>query len=48
LHDRRFARLPILIETEKSSRTTRPGDIALDPLDVMNLTLLRSLRDGDI
>ena len=46
LHDPRFAHLPILIETEKSSRTTRPGDIAVDPLDVMNLTLLRSLRDG--
>jgi deoxyribonuclease IV len=48
LHDPRFADLPILIETEKSSRTTRPGDIAVDPLDVMNLTLLRSLRDADI
>jgi deoxyribonuclease IV len=45
LHDARFAHLPILIETEKSSRTTRPGDIAVDALDVMNLTLLRSLRD---
>jgi deoxyribonuclease IV len=46
LHDPRFAHLPILIETEKSSRTTRPGDIAVDPLDVMNLTTLRRLRDG--
>jgi deoxyribonuclease-4 len=45
LHDPRFAHLPILIETEKSSRTTRPGDIAVDPLDVMNLTTLRRLRD---
>jgi deoxyribonuclease-4 len=44
LRDPRFAHLPILIETEKSSRTTRPGDIAVDPLDVMNLTMLRSLR----
>jgi deoxyribonuclease-4 len=45
LHDPRFAHLPILIETEKSSRTTRPGDMAVDPLDVMNLTTLRRLRD---
>jgi deoxyribonuclease IV len=44
LNDPRFSHLPILIETEKSSRTTRPGDIAVDPLDVMNLTMLRSLR----
>jgi deoxyribonuclease-4 len=46
LHDPRFTDLPLLIETEKSSRSTRPGDIAVDPLDVMNLTLLRRLRDG--
>jgi deoxyribonuclease IV len=46
LHDPRFAHLPLLIETEKTSRSTRPGDIAADPFDVMNLTLLRSLRDG--
>ena len=46
LHDPRFTHLPILIETEKSSRTTRPGDIAVDPLDVMNLTTLRALREG--
>jgi len=46
LHDLRFAHLPILIETEKSSRTTRPGDIAVDPLDAMNLTMLRNLRDA--
>jgi deoxyribonuclease-4 len=45
LHDPRFTHLPILIETEKSSRTTRPGDISVDPLDVMNLTTLRRLRD---
>ena len=48
LHDSRFDHLPILIETEKTARTTKPGTIAADPLDVMNLTLLRSLRDGDI
>jgi len=44
LHDPRFTDLPILIETEKTSRTTRPGVIAVDPLDEMNLTLLRALR----
>jgi deoxyribonuclease-4 len=48
LHDARFDRLPILIETEKTARTTKPSTIVTDPLDVMNLTLLRSLRDGDI
>ena len=45
LHDPRFAHLPLLIETEKSSRSTRPGDMAVDPFDVMNLTMLRRLRD---
>jgi deoxyribonuclease IV len=45
LHDHRFTHLPILIETEKTSRTTRPGAIEVDPLDAMNLTLLRRLRD---
>jgi len=46
LHDARFADLPILIETEKSSRTTRPGSIVVDPLDAQNLSVLRALRDG--
>ena len=46
LHDARFAHLPILIETEKSSRTTRPGSIVVDPLDAQNLSVLRALRDG--
>jgi deoxyribonuclease IV len=46
LRDPRFAGLPILIETEKTSRTTRPDTIELDPLDVRNLSLLRSLRDA--
>jgi deoxyribonuclease-4 len=46
LHDPRFTDLPLLIETEKTSRTTRPDTIAADPLDVMNLTLLRRLREG--
>jgi deoxyribonuclease-4 len=46
LHDPRFSHLPMLIETEKTSRTTRPGDVTVDPLDAMNLTLLRTLRNG--
>jgi deoxyribonuclease-4 len=46
LHDPRFAHLPMLIETEKTSRTTKPSDVTVDPLDAMNLTLLRTLRDG--
>jgi hypothetical protein len=36
----------MLIETEKTSRTTKPSDVTVDPLDAMNLTLLRTLRDG--
>lgn len=44
LRDPRFAGLPILIETEKSSRTTKPGTIVVDPLDLRNLTTLRTLR----
>jgi len=43
LHDRRFAGLPLLIETEKSP-LRRPGDIVPDPLDVQNLETLRKLR----
>jgi deoxyribonuclease-4 len=46
LHDARFADLPILIETEKTSRSTRPHTIETDPLDVKNLTTLRALREG--
>ena len=45
LADPRFAGLPILIETEKSTATGRAGAIALDPLDVKNLDILRRLRD---
>jgi deoxyribonuclease-4 len=45
LHDERFAGLPMLIETEKSSRTTRPNQIVEDSLDAMNLGTLRMLRD---
>jgi deoxyribonuclease IV len=44
LHDARFAGLPLLIETEKSERTTRPHIIAEDPLDARNLATLRALR----
>jgi deoxyribonuclease-4 len=44
LHDRRFAGLPMLIETEKSARTTKAGTIETDPFDVKNLETLRRLR----
>jgi deoxyribonuclease-4 len=42
VNDRRFARIPLLIETEKQP-LARPTDIAPDPLDAMNLARLRSL-----
>jgi deoxyribonuclease-4 len=45
LHDRRFAGLPILIETAKSRGAERPNAIVVDPLDVENLETLRRLRD---
>ena len=45
LHDRRFAGLPLLIETEKSKHCDRRGAIVPDPLDTMNLQTLRRLRD---
>jgi deoxyribonuclease-4 len=49
LHDPRFAGLPLLLETEKSKISDRPGKIALDPLDQQNLDTLRRLRhDGNI
>ena len=44
LHDPRFVHLPLLIETAKETRSTRPGAVALDALDVRNLGTLRSLR----
>lgn len=44
LNDKRFAGIPILIETEKTSRSEKPTAIVQDPLDVKNLTTLRSLR----
>jgi hypothetical protein len=46
LADRRFAGLPILIETEKSAASGRAGAITLDPLDVKNLETLRRLREA--
>jgi deoxyribonuclease-4 len=46
LHDRRFAGLPMLIETEKSISAERPHAIVKDPHDVRNLETLRRLR-GD-
>ena len=44
--DRRFAGLPILIETEKTHGHERKGVIVPDPLDVRNLDTLRRLRDS--
>ena len=42
--DRRFAGLPILIETEKTNGLHKPNQILADPLDVRNLETLRRLR----
>jgi deoxyribonuclease-4 len=42
--DHRFAGLPILIETEKTSGLHKPHQIVADPLDDRNLETLRSLR----
>jgi deoxyribonuclease-4 len=44
LNDPRFARLAMLIETEKTTRAERPGRIVLDPYDQKNLDTLRRLR----
>jgi deoxyribonuclease IV len=44
LNDPRFAGLPILIETEKTSRSEKPTAIVADPFDVKNLETLRRLR----
>jgi deoxyribonuclease-4 len=46
LHDPRFTGRPLLIETAKAAATTKPGEIALDPLDQRNLATLRRLREG--
>jgi len=45
LHDRRFADLPMLIETEKSARSGLAHLVVEDPLDRSNLDTLRALRD---
>jgi deoxyribonuclease-4 len=44
LHDERLARLPMLIETEKSPAAGRAGAIVADPNDTKNLETLRTLR----
>jgi deoxyribonuclease IV len=46
LRDRRFAGLPMLIETEKSKGFEKRGTLVADPLDMQNLQTLRRLR-GD-
>jgi deoxyribonuclease-4 len=46
LNDRRFAGLPLLIETEKSKGCDKPNSIVPDPLDMKNLETLRRLRNG--
>jgi deoxyribonuclease-4 len=46
VNDPRFALLPLLIETEKTTRSEQPSRIGLDPHDVRNLTTLRGLRSG--
>jgi deoxyribonuclease-4 len=47
LTDARFAGLPMLIETEKSSGAEKRGAIVADPLDMKNLSTLRRLRNGE-
>jgi deoxyribonuclease-4 len=47
VNDRRFAHLPMLLETEKSEWRER-GKVAVDPLDEMNLNTLRSLVAQEI
>jgi len=46
LHDERFRGLPLLIETEKTADFNKPNVIAVDPLDLENLDVLKRLRDG--
>ncbi len=46
LNDPRFVDLPMLIETEKSPGTWRPGAVVEDPLDAKNLATLRGLRNA--
>jgi deoxyribonuclease-4 len=44
LSDRRFAGLPMLIETRKSAGAGDPRKLVVDPLDARNLGTLRRLR----
>lgn len=44
MRDHRFAGLPMLIETEKTSALCKPNQIVADPLDMRNLETLRRLR----
>jgi deoxyribonuclease-4 len=44
LHDERVANVPLLLETEKTKLSDKPGTVALDPLDERNLATLRRLR----
>ena len=46
LHDPRFAGLPLLIETEKTTDSCKPHRVDRDALDVRNLETLRRLRDA--
>jgi deoxyribonuclease-4 len=46
LHDPRFARVPFLIETEKSPARGKLDLVTTDPLDMRNLDVLRRLRAG--
>ena len=45
LNDKRFATLPMILETEKSEWREK-GKVVVDPLDEMNLNVLRSLMNG--
>ena len=48
LHDPRFAHVPFLIETEKTSASGKPNVIVADPLDMHNLETLRRLRQARV
>ena len=47
LNDRRFALLPMILETEKTESRDR-GKIAIDPMDEMNLNTLRGLLSKNL
>ena len=44
LNDKRFTNLPMILETEKSEWREK-GKVVVDPLDEMNLNVLRSLLE---